>query len=157
MRSRNDYTKKKSKRKASFLLACMCRDFKLLVRIEHEGILHAHACIRWTIMRGRIKSDSGKSKTRIKVPSSSKPFRLCFEYRTFLQKIFSMTKIWRFLRGCFTVDFSVVGFLGPIKTFKTQRQKVMFLYKSDFHWQSNAFLWFDFQTRGFTYQGGNAS
>ena len=39
----------------------------------------------------------------------------------------------------------------------TQRQKVMFLYKSDFHWQSNAFLWFDFQTRGFTYQGGNAS
>ena len=30
----------------------------------------------------------------------------------------------------------------------------MFLYKSDFHWQSNAFLWFDFQTRGFTYQGG---
>ena len=33
----------------------------------------------------------------------------------------------------------------------------MFLYKSDFHWQSNAFPWFDFQTRGFTYQGGNAS
>ena len=33
----------------------------------------------------------------------------------------------------------------------------MFLYKSDFHWQSNAFLWFDFQIRGFTYQGGNAS
>ena len=33
----------------------------------------------------------------------------------------------------------------------------MFLYKSDFHWQSNAFLWFDFQTRGFTYQGGNAA
>ena len=33
----------------------------------------------------------------------------------------------------------------------------MFLYKSDFHWQGNAFLWFDFQTRGFTYQGRNAS
>ena len=33
----------------------------------------------------------------------------------------------------------------------------MFLYKSDFHWQSNAFLWFDFETGGFTYQGGNAS
>ena len=30
----------------------------------------------------------------------------------------------------------------------------MFLYKSNFHWQSNAFLWFDFQTCGFTYQGG---
>ena len=33
----------------------------------------------------------------------------------------------------------------------------MFLYKPDFHWQSDTFLWFDFQTRGFTYQGGNAS
>ena len=30
----------------------------------------------------------------------------------------------------------------------------MFLYKSNFHWQSNTFLWFDFQTCGFTYQGG---
>ena len=68
-----------------------------------------------------------------------------------------MTKIGRFLRGFSLVDFSAVGFLGLLKTFKTQRQKVMFLYKSDFHWQSNAFLWFDFQTRGFTYQGGNAS
>ena len=68
-----------------------------------------------------------------------------------------MTKIGRFLRGFSLVDFSAVGFLGLLKTFKTQRQKVMFLYKSDFHWQSNAFLWFDFQIRGFTYQGGNAS
>ena len=68
-----------------------------------------------------------------------------------------MTKIGRFLRRFFTVDFSAVGFLSPLKSFKTQRQKVMFLYKSDFHWQSNAFLWFNFQTRGFTYQGGNAS
>ena len=33
----------------------------------------------------------------------------------------------------------------------------MFLYKSNFYWQSNAFLWFDFQTRGFTYQGEIAS
>ena len=58
------------------------------------------------------------------------------------------------------VDFSAVGFhslLKTFKTFKTQRQKVMFLYKSDFHWQNNAFLRLDFQTRGFTYQGGNAS
>ena len=64
-----------------------------------------------------------------------------------------MTKIERFLRGFSLVEFSVVGFLGLLKTFKTQRQNVM----SDFHWQSNAFLWFDFQTRGFTYQGGNES
>ena len=68
-----------------------------------------------------------------------------------------MTKIGRFLRGFSLVDFSAVGFLGLLKTFKTQRQKVMFLYKSHFRLQSNAFLWFDFQTCGFTYQGGNAS
>ena len=68
-----------------------------------------------------------------------------------------MTKIRRFLPGFSLVDFSAVGFLGLLKTFKTQHQNVMFLYKSDFQWQSNAFLWFDFQTRGFTYQGGNAS
>ena len=68
-----------------------------------------------------------------------------------------MKKIGRFLRGFSVADFSAVGFLGLLKTFKTQRQKLMFLCKSDFHWQRNAFLWFDFQTRGFTYQGGNAS
>ena len=61
-----------------------------------------------------------------------------------------MTKIGRFLRGFLLVDLSVVGFLDLLKIFKVQRQKVMFLYKSDFQWQSNAFLWFDFQTRGFT-------
>ena len=68
-----------------------------------------------------------------------------------------MTKIGRFLREFSLVDLSAVGFLGLLKTFKTQRQKVMFLYKSDFHWQRNLFLWFDFQTRRLTYQGGNAS
>ena len=30
-------------------------------------------------------------------------------------------------------------------------QKSLFLYKSDFHWQSNALLWLDFQTHGFSY------
>ena len=107
--------------------------------------------------RGRIKSDGGKSKTRVKVRSFSKPFRWCFEYRTSLQKIFSMTKIGRFLRGFFTCRFFSSGFSRPFKDFQDSTPKVMFLYKSDFHWQSNAFLWFDFQTRGFTYQGGNAS
>ena len=43
-----------------------------------------------------------------------------------------MTKIRRLLRGFSLVDFSPVGFLGLFKTSKTQRQKVMFLYKSDF-------------------------
>ena len=64
-----------------------------------------------------------------------------------------MKKIGRVYAGFSLVDFSAVGFLGPLKTLKTQRQKVMLLYKSDFHWQSNAFLWFDFQTRGFAYHG----
>ena len=65
-----------------------------------------------------------------------------------------MTKIRRFLHRFSLVDFLATGFLGPIKTFKTQEhQEVMFLGQ----WQSNAFLWFDFQIRGFTYQGGNAS
>ena len=50
-------------------------------------------------------------------------FRLCFEYHTFLQKVFSMTKTGRFLRGFFTCRFSAVGFLCPLKSFKTQRQK----------------------------------
>ena len=68
-----------------------------------------------------------------------------------------MAKIGLFLLGFSLVEFSLVGFRGLLKTFKTQRQKVMFLYKSDFHWQNNAFLRLDFQTRGFTYQGGNAS
>ena len=30
-------------------------------------------------------------------------------------------------------------------------QKSLFQYKSDFHWQRNAFLWLDFQTHGFSY------
>ena len=57
-----------------------------------------------------------------------------------------MTKIGRFLSEFSVVDFSAVGFLF----LKTQRQKSLFLYKSDFHWKSNAFLCFDFQTHGFT-------
>ena len=50
-----------------------------------------------------------------------------------------MTKIGRFLRGFSLVDFSAVGFLSLLKTFKTQRQKVMFLYKSDFHCKAMRF------------------
>ena len=36
--------------------------------------------------------------------------------RTFLQKLLSMTKIGRFLRGFLVVDFSAVGFLDLLKT-----------------------------------------
>ena len=66
-------------------------------------------------------------------------------------------KNWTFSTRVSVVDSSAVGFLGLLQTFKTQRQKIMFHYQSDFHWKSNAFLWFDFQTRGFTYQRGNAT
>ena len=69
-----------------------------------------------------------------------------------------MTKIGRFLRGFSVVDFSAVGFLDLLKTLKTQRQKSLFLYKSNFHQQSIAFLWFHVKTHGFTlYLGRNAS
>ena len=68
-----------------------------------------------------------------------------------------MTKIGRFLHGFSVENLSAVAFLGLLKTFETQRQKIMFLYKSDFYLQSNVFVWFDFQTRGFAYQGRNAS
>ena len=52
-----------------------------------------------------------------------------------------MTKSERFLRGFSVVDSSAVGFLDLLKTLKTQCQKSLFLYKSDFHRQSTAFLW----------------
>ena len=100
---------------------------------------------------------AGNRKLKRKVTVLLKAISLVLWIPYFPTKIFSMTKIGRFLRGFSLVDFSAVAFLGLLKTFNTQRQKVMFLYKSDFHWQSNAFLWFDFQTRAFTYQGGNAS
>ena len=64
-----------------------------------------------------------------------------------------MKTIERFLRGFSVVEFLAVGFSEVLETLKTQRQKSLFFYKSDFHWQSKAFLWFDFQPHGFTYQG----
>ena len=57
-------------------------------------------------------------KARAKLQFSYKPFRWCFKYCTFLQKMFSMTKIGRFLRRFLIVD-------------KTQHQKLMFLYRCD--------------------------
>ena len=64
---------------------------------------------------------ASNSKTLIKFQSFQSPFRWCFEYRTFLQKMLSMTKIRRFLRGFSVVNFSAVGFLDLLKTLKTQR------------------------------------
>ena len=102
---------------------------------EQEGILHVHACIRWTTIAWahqiwwRQIGNSRKVSVLLKAISS------VLWIPTFLQKMFSMTKIGRFLRGFSVVDFSVVGFRDLLKTLKTQRQKSLFLYKSDFHWQ----------------------
>ena len=52
---------------------------------------------------------AGNKKLACKITSFSKPFRWCFEYRTFLQKILSMTKIVRFVRGFLVVDFSALA------------------------------------------------
>ena len=49
--------------------------------------------------------------------------------------MFSMTKIGRFLRR-----FSVVDF-------KDSKPKISVTFTSNFHWKSNAFLWFDFQLK----------
>ena len=54
--------------------------------------------------------------------------------------MFYTTKIGRFLSGFSVVDFLAVVFLEILETLKTQSQKSLFLYKFDFHWQSNAFL-----------------
>ena len=56
------------------------------------------------------------------------------KYRTFSTRVF-------------TCRFFSSRFSWPLKT--RLNAKSHGLYKSDFHWQSNAFLWFDFQTRGF--------
>ena len=71
--------------------------------------------------------------------------------------MFSMTIIERFLRGFSVLDIPAVVFLDLLKTLKTQQQTSLFLYMSYFPWESSVFLWFDFQTHGCTYQGGNRS
>lgn len=83
--------------------------------------LLAHTCIR-----GHIKSGDGK----LKLAQSYSPFKSHFvgalnNVLNFLQKMFSTTKIGRFLRRFSVVEFSAVDFL-------------------DF-FQNKAFLWFDFR------------
>ena len=53
---------------------------------------------------------AGNRKPGVKLQSFRKPFRWCFKFCTFLQKVFSMTKIGRFLRR-----FSVVDFLAAYR------------------------------------------
>lgn len=56
-------------------------------------------------MRECIKSDGGKLKTRAKFS----------KYYTFPLKMFSMTRVGRFLRRFSVVDFSAVDFLDFLK------------------------------------------
>ena len=51
-----------------------------------------------------------------KLPLSYSPLRAISLVPYFLQKMFSMTKIGRFLCGFSVADFSAVGFLDPFKT-----------------------------------------
>ena len=80
-----------------------------------------------------------------------------------------MTKIGRFYASFQLQIFQQLYiFLDLLKTLKTQRQKSLFLYKSDFHWQSWAMHFYkkgyplfismvSFPKSWFTYQGRNAS
>ena len=107
---------------------------------EQEGILRTHACIRWTTIAWvhqiwwREIENSRKVSVLLKGH-----FVGALNTSLYYKKMLSMTKIWRFPRAFSVVDFSAVDFLDLLKT---QRQKSLFLHKSDFHWRSNAFLWF---------------
>ena len=114
---------------------------------QQEGILHANACIRWTTIAWAHQIWWWEIENLYKGTVLLKAISLVLWIPYFPTKnILHEKKRTLSTRG-FICKFSKVGFFGPLKTFKTQRQKVMFLCKSDFHWQSNAFLWFDFQTR----------
>ena len=102
---------------------------------NRRTFLRAHACIRWTTIAWAHQIWWRQIENSRKVSVLLKAISSVLWIPTFLQKMFSMTKIGRFLRGFSVVDFSVVGFLDLLKTLKTQRQKSLFLYKSDFHWQ----------------------
>ena len=69
---------------------------------------------------------AGNRKLARKVTVLLKAISLVLWILYFPTKIFSMKKIRRILRGFSLVDFSAEGFLGLLKTFMTQRQKVMF-------------------------------
>ena len=110
-----------------------------LTGIQQEGVLHAHVCIHWVTMAWVHQIWWRESKNLRKVTVLSKAILLVLRMLYFDEnQTFSKQ------------DFSAVGFLDLLKTLKTQRQKSLFPYNSDFHLQSNTFLWFDFQTHGFT-------
>ena len=113
---------KKSKRKASFLLACMCWDF--ISCKNWTGGHFACACVHpmnamaWShqIWWQEIEN-SRKGKVLVKAIS----FVLWVPY--FPTKKFSMAKIGRFLRGCFTCRFFRSRFSWPFKDFQDSTPK----------------------------------
>ena len=66
-------------------------------------------------------------------------------------------KIERFLHRVLSCRFFSSWFSWPFKDFKESTPKNTVLNTSDFHWQSHAFVWFEVQSHGFTYQGRYAS
>ena len=110
-----------------------------LTGIQQEGVLHAHVCIRWATIAWAHQIWWREIKNWRKVTVLSKAILLVFRISYFdKNRTFSKQ------------DFSAVGFLDLLKTLKTQRKNHCSHIKSDFHLQRNAFLWFDFQTHGFT-------
>ena len=110
--------------------------------IQQEGILHAHACIRWTTIVGAHQIWRREIENSRKVTFLLKAISLVLWIPYFPTKNGLHDKNWTFSTRFSVVDSSwlAVGFLDLFKTLKTQRQKSLFLRKSDFHWQSKGGL-----------------
>ena len=138
-------------------------DFFILMQIKlifSEGILHAHACFCWTTIAWAHQMWWREIENSREVIVIWRAISLVlwiqyFPTKTVLHINDKQTDV--FYAG-FSCRFSSGRFSWPFLK-RLNAKKSLFLYKSDFHWQSNAFLWllwFDFQTHGFTYQVGNA-
>ena len=126
---------------------------------KQEDNFRAHACCRWTTIAIAwahqiwwLEIENSREVTVLLKAISLVLWIVYFPTKNVLHD-----KNRTFSTRVFSCRFSAVGFLDLLKTLKTQHQKSLFLYTSDFHWQSSAYLWFDFQTHGFTYQGRNAT
>ena len=120
-----------------------CRREKLPVTaIQQEGILRAHACIRWTIIAWAHQIWRREIENSRKVTVLLKAISLVLWIPYFPLKNALHDKKWKFSTRVFSCRFFSSRFSWPFKkTLKTQRQQSLFLYKTDFHWQNNAFLW----------------
>ena len=99
-----------------------------VARIGMLNILLAHACIPWTTIVWAHQIWWREIENSRKVTVLLKAISLVLWISYFPTKIVLHDKNRTFSKG----DFSAVGFLDLLKTLKTQRQKSLFLYKSDF-------------------------